>query len=134
MHKKPEESIAAGKNPLEKAALLHVTDYKHPSQLLHVEFWSEEFALVSPEGVGSESGKLFIRYVPDRHLISAHSLERYLLAWRDSTTIPEDAVNRILQDLVAVARPLTMTVEADFSGPGLLGRRVKVAYGEKGRR
>ena len=53
-------------------------------------------------------GTLTITYLPDRSLIELKSLKYYLTSFRNVGILQEHAVNRVLNDLVALVKPQHM--------------------------
>ena len=59
-----------------------------------------------------------IEYVPAELCVELKSLKMYLLAYRNLGIFYENAVNRILEDLVAACRPVSATVTGEFTARG----------------
>ena len=55
-----------------------------------------------------------MRYVPDERCVELKSLKLYLWSFRDEGHFHEAVTNRILDDLVAVLAPRSLTLEGDF--------------------
>jgi 7-cyano-7-deazaguanine reductase len=66
-------------------------------------------------GGAPDFGTIVITYVPDRVCLELKSLKLYLWSFRDDGIFYERAVNRILDDLSAAARPKWMEVVGDFN-------------------
>jgi 7-cyano-7-deazaguanine reductase len=73
-------------------------------------------------------GKLVLRYVPDKLCLELKSYKMYLLAYRDLGIFQENAVNRVLRDVVKAANPKVATVIGEFSPRGGLGTTVTAAW------
>jgi len=56
-----------------------------------------------------------ITYVPDKVCLELKALKLYLWSFRDDGIFYERAVNRILDDLSAAAKPKWMEVVGDFN-------------------
>ena len=69
-----------------------------------------------------------ITYVPSESCVELKSLKYYLNSFRNVGMIQEDVVNRILEDLVSLIRPLSMTVEGRFNPRGGMKTVVRAAY------
>lgn len=111
-----------------RADVLEVMDYEYRGQKVEVEYYTEEFTSVCPWTGLPDFGGIFIRYTPDQSLIELKSLKYYLLTYRNVGILQEHAVVRILNDLVKVAKPLSMVVEGDFALRGGMGTRAKAEY------
>ena len=59
-----------------------------------------------------------VRYIADRRCVESKSLKLYLFAFRNHATFHEEAVNRILTDLVRLLSPRWMRVEGVFRPRG----------------
>ena len=59
-----------------------------------------------------------VSYVPDASIVELKALKLYLNEYRDEHVFHEAAVNRILDDLVALVAPRWMRVVGDFTPRG----------------
>ena len=66
------------------------------------------------EAFRSIFAEVLITYTPDERCVELKSLKLYLWSYRDQGAFHEDVVNRILDDLVELISPRSMTVEAAF--------------------
>jgi 7-cyano-7-deazaguanine reductase len=96
-----------------------------------VVFETEEFTCLCPMTGQPDFAKLRIAYRPDQLCIESKSLKLYLWSYRNVGAFHEDVTNRILDDLVAAARPTWMSVEGDFLVRGGLRALVVAEYGRK---
>ena len=90
----------------------------HPGRDYTIEHTATEFTSVCPKTGQPDFGTIRITYVPDRLCVELKSLKLYLQAFRDQGIFYEDVINVILDDLVQVTKPRTMTVEGRFSVRG----------------
>jgi 7-cyano-7-deazaguanine reductase len=93
-----------------------------------IEIVSPEFTSVCPKTGLPDSGKLVLRYVPDRRCLELKSYKMYLLAFRNLGIFQENAVNRVLRDVVKAANPKVATVIGDFAPRGGLGTVVTATW------
>jgi len=77
-----------------------------------------EFTSICPKTGLPDFGVITIRYVPADSCLELKSLKMYILAYRDLGIFYENAVNRILDDVVAACRPKKATVTGEFSSRG----------------
>lgn len=77
-----------------------------------------EYTSVCPKTGLPDYATLTIEYVPDKLCVELKSLKMYLLAYRNLGIFYENAVNRILEDLVAACRPVSATVTGEFTARG----------------
>jgi 7-cyano-7-deazaguanine reductase len=93
-----------------------------------IEIVMPEFTSVCPKTALPDFGKIVLRYVPDKLCLELKSYKMYLLAYRDLGIFQENVVNRVLQDVVKAADPVTATVIGDFSARGGLTTLVTASY------
>ena len=87
-----------------------------------------EFTSVCPKTGLPDFGKLVLTYAPDKVCLELKSYKMYLLAFRDLGIFQENAVNRVLQDVVKAARPVWAKVTGDFSARGGLSTLVTAEW------
>jgi 7-cyano-7-deazaguanine reductase len=110
------------------AAQLEAFRNTHPKRDYWVQFDCPEFTAVCPVTGQPDFGRLTIRYIPDRLCLESKSLKLYLSAFRNTGTFQEQAVNRILDDLVRTVKPRRAAVTGVFSPRGGIAITVEAAY------
>ena len=96
-----------------------------------IEIDHPEFSSVCPKTGLPDSGRLTLRYVPDKLCLELKSYKMYLLEYRNLGIFQENVVNRVLQDVVAAADPVSATVIGDFAPRGGLTTLVTASYQRK---
>ena len=81
-----------------------------------VESDAAELALL--KGGAPDFATINITYVPDQVCLELKSLKLYLWSFRNDGIFYERVVNRILDDLVAAAKPRSITIVGDFNVRG----------------
>ena len=81
-----------------------------------IEFETTEFTALYAITAQPIFATISISYVPGDMCIEQMSLKMYLDAFRDEKMYYEEAINRIVNDLVVACDPITLTVIGDFSG------------------
>lgn len=109
-----DEHAAAGV----RAPLPEIETWPNQYPDYEIEIVMPEFTSVCPKTGLPDFGKVVLRYVPDQRCLELKSYKMYLLAFRDLGIFQENAVNRILRDVVKAADPVTATVIGDFSARG----------------
>ena len=71
-----------------------------------------------------------IRYVPNERCVELKSLKLYLWSFRDESHFHEAVTNRILDDLVALTNPRSMTVEGAFWVRGGITTTVSASHAQ----
>lgn len=77
-----------------------------------------EYTSVCPKTGLPDYGAIAIQYEPEKSCIELKSLKMYLLAYRSLGIFYENAVNRMLRDIVAAIRPARCTVTGEFTPRG----------------
>ena len=83
------------------------------------------------KGGAPDFGVIRITYIPRDLCVELKSLKFYLWSFRNEGTFYERAVNRILDDLVAVAKPKWMKVVGDFNVRGGIKSLITATHGER---
>ncbi|MFC1496385.1 preQ(1) synthase [Candidatus Margulisiibacteriota bacterium] len=83
-----------------------------------IEIIIPEFTSVCPRTNLPDFGKITIKYVPNKTCIELKSLKLYITAYRNLGIFSENAVNRILGDLVSACKPKKATVTGEFNARG----------------
>ena len=87
-----------------------------------------EFTSVCPKTGLPDFGVIEIIYVPDALCLELKSLKMYLLEYRNLGIFYENAVNRILEDVVKACRPMKARVIGEFNPRGGMKSVVEVQY------
>ena len=101
-----------------------------PNQFKGYEITIEvpEYTAICPKTGLPDFGTIRIAYVPDKECVELKSLKMYIHAYRNIGIFYENAVNRILRDLVDACRPVRVTVIGDFTARGGLSSRIEATY------
>ncbi len=101
-----------------------------PSQFKRYEIETvvPEFTSVCPKTGLPDFGKLTVRYTPADKCFELKSFKMYILAYRDLGIFYENAVNRILRDLVAALEPIEITVVGEFTPRGGISTTVRASW------
>lgn len=87
-----------------------------------------EYTSVCPKTGLPDYGTITIEYEPKEHCIELKSLKLYLLAYRNLGIFYENAVNRMLRDIVAAVRPVWCRVSGEFTPRGGLSTTVEARW------
>lgn len=101
-----------------------------PNQFSHYEIRIEipEFTSVCPKTGLPDFGILYIHYWPKDFCLELKALKMYLLAYRNLGIFYENAVNRILDDIVEACHPVSAAVTGEFSPRGGIKSVIKASY------
>lgn len=109
-------------------ATLETFENPYPDRDYVIETVCPEFTSVCPKTGQPDFGTLTITYVPDRRCFELKSLKLYLQRYRNVGAFYEDVTNRVLDDLVAVTQPRSMTILADFTPRGGIRTSIRAEY------
>jgi 7-cyano-7-deazaguanine reductase len=93
-----------------------------------IEIVIPEYTAICPKTGLPDFGTIYINYVPDAQCLELKSLKEYINAYRNLGIFYENAVNRILQDLVAACKPVSMRVRGGFTPRGGIQSRIEARY------
>lgn len=109
-------------------AVLEAIPFEYPGSATDVIYETDEFTAVCPWTGLPDFANLVIRYRPDRSLVELKSLKYYLTSYRNVGILQEHAVNRILNDLVRLLSPVSMTIEAEYRERGGIRTKAMASY------
>ena len=96
-----------------------------------IEFDCPEYTSLCPVTGQPDFGHLTVRYVPDKLCIESKSLKLYLYSFRNANIFHEEAVNSLLNAVVATCKPRRAEVIGRFRPRGGIAINVKATYGGK---
>jgi 7-cyano-7-deazaguanine reductase len=101
-----------------------------PNQFSDYEIKIEipEFTSLCPKTGLPDFGTIIIRYVPGKDCLELKSLKEYILGYRSLGIFYENAVNRILEDVVKASKPVRATVTGEFNPRGGIKSVVEAHY------
>ncbi|RMH07032.1 MAG: NADPH-dependent 7-cyano-7-deazaguanine reductase QueF [Nitrospirae bacterium] len=87
-----------------------------------------EYTAICPKTGLPDFGTIQIHYMPDRTCLELKSLKLYIHAYRNLGIFYENAVNRILEDVVKACKPKWAVVTGKFTARGGLSSTVQAVY------
>ena len=87
-----------------------------------------EYTSVCPKTGLPDFGTITIEYEPKKSCLELKALKMYLLAYRDLGIFYENAVNRILRDIVKACKPVSLKVTGEFSTRGGMRSVIETEY------
>ena len=87
-----------------------------------------EFTSICPKTGLPDFGTIVIRYRPDKLCLELKSLKGYFQAYRNLGIFYENAVNRILRDIVKTCQPLSARVTGEFNTRGGMRSVIEADY------
>ena len=115
-----------------KTDLLEPIPYAYRSKRsIDITIRQPEYTSVCPMTGLPDNGCITIEYRPDEFIVELKSLKYYLLQYRNVGMFYEHVVNKILDDLVKVLKPLKMEITGEFTPRGGISSLATATY-EKG--
>jgi len=105
-----------------------------PKRPYQIEFVFPEFTSVCPVTGQPDFATITLRYVPDKLCIEMKSLKLYYFSFRNKGMFYEAVTNTILDDLVAVLKPRSLTVVGAFNVRGGTAGTITVDYKKQSKR
>ncbi|MDD3117891.1 MAG: preQ(1) synthase [Victivallales bacterium] len=96
-----------------------------------ITFDCPEFTSLCPVTGQPDFGHIIVNYIPDAYCVESKSLKLYLFSHRNANTFHEEAVNSILDAVVAACRPRWAEVIGRFRPRGGIAINVRAATGVK---
>ena len=93
-----------------------------------VEISCPEFTCVCPKTGLPDFATLSLTYVPGKRCLELKSFKLYLLEYRNLGIFNEHVVNKVLDDVVAAARPVRAQLEGRFKARGGITTTVRASY------
>ncbi len=107
---------------------LEIFDNPSPDRDYEIKTTCPEFTSVCPITGQPDFGIITIIYIPDASCLELKALKYYMQDYRDKGIFYEALTNKILDDLVEVCKPRSMTIIADFSPRGGISTVVTASY------
>ena len=87
-----------------------------------------EFTSVCPKTGLPDFGTITLRYMPRDQCLELKSCKEYLFCYRNLGIFQENAVNRILEDVVRACHPLWAVVKGDFRPRGGISTTIEARW------
>jgi len=119
-----DEHAAAGIDA--RLPALDVWPNQFPGYEITIRF--PEYTSVCPKTGLPDYGVITIQYTPGKSCLELKALKIYLLAYRNLGIFYENAVNRMLRDIVAAVKPKQCVVRGEFTPRGGLTTTVEARW------
>jgi 7-cyano-7-deazaguanine reductase len=97
-----------------------------------IEITVPEFTSVCPKTGLPDFGKLTLRYVPAGRCLELKSFKMYILEYRNLGIFYENAVNRILRDIIKACEPERATLTGEFTPRGGIQSKITASWSRQG--
>jgi 7-cyano-7-deazaguanine reductase len=112
-----------------KLPKLEVWPNQYPGYIITTRY--PEYTSVCPKTGLPDYGTITIQYKPRKACIELKSLKMYLLGYRDLGIFYENAVNKMLHDIVAAIEPEWCVVKGEFTPRGGLNTTIFARWPER---
>jgi 7-cyano-7-deazaguanine reductase len=109
--------------------VIETIDNRYSGRPYRVELVFPEYTSVCPLTGAPDFGTITIRYAPGERLLEQRSLRDFLTSFRSREIFEEEAVNAILDEIVASCDPVFCEVEGVFSVRGGITARAVARHG-----
>ena len=118
-----EDAIASAK--------LVCFDNPNPSRVYEISIELPEFTCLCPFSGYPDFAVIRLLYQPAHKVLELKAIKLYVNGYRNCKISHEAVANQILEDLVDVASPSWMQLEADFNPRGNVHTVVRVSHGTR---
>ena len=91
-----------------------------------------EYTSICPKTNLPDFGPITLRYVPDRVCLERKAFKGYILGYRSLGIFYENAVNRILRDVVEACQPVRAVVRGEFNVRGGMKSIIEARHPKEG--
>jgi 7-cyano-7-deazaguanine reductase len=112
-----------------KLPTLEVWPNQYPGYVITTRY--PEYTSVCPKTALPDYGTITLQYKPRKSCIELKSLKLYLLAYRNLGIFYENAVNKILHDIVKAVDPEWCVVKGEFTPRGGLNTSIFARWPER---
>jgi 7-cyano-7-deazaguanine reductase len=87
-----------------------------------------EFTCKCPFSGYPDFATIYLTYCPNEKVVELKSIKLYINSYRDRYIPHEEVINQILDDFVAAADPLEVTIKGDFNARGNVHTSIEVSH------
>lgn len=111
-----------------KARLPEIETWENQYRGYEIVIAIPEYTSVCPRTGLPDFGTITLRYMPAARCLELKSLKQYILAYRNLGIFYENAVNRILEDVVRACRPKWAVVTGEFTTRGGMRATIEARF------
>jgi len=112
-----ETAMKYGERAIEEGQLITFPNPR-PGRHYTIEITLPEFTCKCPFSGYPDFATLYVSYSPHEKVVELKAIKLYINSYRDRYISHEEAVNQVLDDLVAACDPLYMQIKGDFAPRG----------------
>jgi 7-cyano-7-deazaguanine reductase len=103
--------------------VIETIENRYAERCYRVELTFPEYTSICPLTGAPDFGTIAVRYTPAERLLEQKSLRDFLTGFRSRELFQEEAVNAILDEVVASCGPVDCEVEGVFNARGGMATR-----------
>jgi 7-cyano-7-deazaguanine reductase len=103
--------------------MIETIENRYAERHYRVELTFPEYTSICPLTGAPDFGTITIRYTPGERLLEQKSLRDFLTGFRGREIFQEEAVNAVLDEVVASCEPVECEVEGLFNARGGMATR-----------
>lgn len=126
-----ENNKPKGITAIENAKLDPIPN-RYPDRDYEVFISLPEFTAMCPVYGYPDFATINVTYIPDQYIVELKSIKLYINSFRDKGIYHEEAVNRIMDDLIETINPRWIKVEGDFNRRGNVKTIVTTEHTKEG--
>ena len=131
--KRPSKTTALGYNESHaksgiSAPLPDIETFPSQYKGYEITITIPEYTAICPKTGLPDFGTITLHYMPGKKCLELKSLKMYLHAYRNLGIFYENAVNRILHDIVTASKPVWAKVTGEFTARGGLSSKIEATY------
>jgi 7-cyano-7-deazaguanine reductase len=111
--------------------VIETIENRYAGRPYHVELTFPEFTSICPLTGAPDFGTITIRYIPSERLLEQKALRDFLTGFREREIFEEEAVNAVLDEVVASCAPAYCEVEGVFNVRGGIAARAIARQGDE---
>ena len=111
-----------------RAPLLAIETFANQFPDYEITISVPEYTSICPRTGLPDFGTITVQYTPRKSCLELKSLKEYFFAYRNLGIFYENAVNRILRDVVKACRPKRALVRGEFNSRGGISSTVEARY------
>ena len=125
-----QKEIMYGERNIETGSLISFPNpNKNRDYEISIDF--PEFTCKCPFSGYPDFANLKIIYQPNKKVIELKAIKLYLNSFREKKISHEEVANKIIDDLVKIANPKWIQLEADFNPRGNVHTIISVCHGKR---
>ncbi len=126
-----DNTKSKGQIEIENAQLVPIPN-RYPGRDYEIFISLPEFTCLCPMYGYPDFATINITYIPDEYIVELKSIKLYINKFRNEGIYHEEAINKIMDELIKVINPRWIEVEGDFNRRGNVKTVVTTEHTKEG--